>query len=192
MSLLMRLEPLGQDTAVTVAKILGVFFPDARGVLDLTPGHGCFWSEAVPIGVTVETSAYDFRCLPYADASIDVPIIDPPHNADSGARSIMGQRYGTYRQRDLEHAVRAGVREAWRVARLGVIVKVTDQVHAQRYQRMSGWVYEELGEPYDVVHQEHRPLIDPRWREPQLSARNNLSSYLIFRRDGPLHRRQKG
>ena len=182
-----------QPTAELVAHILRVFFPDATTALDLTPGRGCFWSETVPIQVTVEASAQDFRALPYADNSYDLVVFDPPHVADAGAHGIMGQRYGTYRQRELEPAIRAGCREAWRVARLGVLVKVTDAVHGQTFIRMSGWVYAELGEPFDVVHGQHRPLIDGKWLEPQLSARNNGSTYLIFRRDGARHvRRMKG
>lgn len=188
---LVRFESVGQPTAAVVAHILSVFFADAQSALDLTPGRGCFWREDVPIAVSVSTSTHDFRDLPYIDQSWDVVLFDPPHNADAGARSIMGQRYGTYRQAELEPAVRQGVREAWRVARLGLVVKVTDQVHVSRFVRMSGWVFDELGEPFDVVHQLHRALIDPKWLEPQLSARNNGSSYLIFRRDGPVHRRRK-
>lgn len=190
--LLLRYEPSGQSTAAIVAKILHVCFPDAEAVVDLTPGHGCFWREDVPIGVSVEASLHDFRCLPYGDDSYDVALLDPPHNADAGPQSIMGRRFGTYRSAELEPAIRFGVREARRIARLGIVVKVTDHVHGQRFVRMSGWVYDELGEPWEVVHQvRSRALVDPRWREPQLSARNNGATYLIFRRDGPLHRRPK-
>jgi hypothetical protein len=159
--------------------------------VDLTPGRGCFWRGDIPTNVTVERSTHDFRHLPYADRSYDVPLLDPRHNADAGVRSVMGQRYGTYKHADLERVVRQGAREAWRVARLGVIVKVTDAVHAQCFVRMSRWVYEELGEPYDLVHQLHRALIDPKWREPQLSARNNGSTYLVFRRDRARHVRTR-
>jgi hypothetical protein len=161
-SSLQRFEAAGQPTALIVAKILRTSFPDAQRVVDLTPGGGCFWRADVPLTVSVEASSHDFCRLPYERDSYDVALFDPPHNADAGARSIMGQRYGTYRQAELEPAVRQGAREAWRVARLGVIVKVTDAIHAQRFVRMSGWIYGELGEPYEVVHQEHRPLIDSR------------------------------
>ena len=52
------------------------------------------------------------------------------------------------------HVVRDGVREAWRVARLGIIVKVTDHVHGQRYVLESDWVRETVGEqPFDEVYQ---------------------------------------
>jgi hypothetical protein len=73
----------------------------------------------------------------------------------------MGQRYGTYTARELPDVIRAGVREAWRVSRLVIVVKVTDQVHGQCFQRESGWVIDALDlEPYEVIHQLHRPLSD--------------------------------
>jgi len=186
----LRYAPL--QTAELVAAITWVCFPEAATAVDLTPGHGNFWSERVPVRVSVEASRNDFTALPYADLSYDVVYFDPPHNADAGARSIMGQRFGTYPHGELEDVVRRGTREAWRVARLGVVVKVTDSIHAQKFIRMSGWIYEELGEPFDVVHQlRRRAMIDKRWKLPQLSARNNGSSYLVFRRDGLAHVRRQ-
>jgi hypothetical protein len=180
--LLVRFETARQSTAALVAKMLRTSFPDARTAIDLTPGFRCFWRKDVPIAVTVTSSPHDFRCLPYADDSYCVALFDPPHMADAGADSIMGTRFGTFKQADLEPAVRQGSKEAWRVGRLGVIVKATDAMHGSRFVRMSGWIYAELGEPYDVVHQVRaRPLIDPRWKDPPLSARNNGASYLVFR-----------
>jgi hypothetical protein len=109
--------------------------------------------------------------------------------ADGGKTSIMANRYGTYRWCDLEPAIRAGTREAWRVARLGTVIKLCDYVHGSRYRRLTAWAIAELGEPYDVVHQVRPPLHDGKWREPQLSAYSNGSTYLIWRKDGPVHRR---
>jgi hypothetical protein len=190
---LLRFELASQPTAVIIAKILRTSFRNAETAIDLTPGRGCFWRRDVPITVTVKRSTHDFRCLPYADNSFDVALLDPPHVADAGADSIMGSRFGTFKQADLEPAVRQGTREAWRVAR-GVIVKVTDHVHGQRYVLESDWVRDALDwqPPYEVVHQvRDRALVDPRWRVPQLSARNNGSTYLIFRKDGDRHVRER-
>jgi hypothetical protein len=193
---LLRFESAGRTTAAVIASILRVCFSDAQTAVDLTPGHGGFWTERIPIRVLVTRSSYDFTALPYANESFDVALFDPPHLADAGTSSIMGSRYGTYRtQQALEQAVRKGTGQAWRIARLGVVIKVCDHVHGSRLVRMSRWIDEVLcelgGQPYEVVHQLHRPLIDPRWREPQLSARNNGSSYLIFRKDSPIHRRRR-
>lgn len=178
-------------TAVLVADIIRIAFPSAASAVDLTPGQGRFWSERVRIGVSVEVSPHDFTCLPYADRSFDIAVFDPPHLADGGERSIMRSRYGTYRQADLEPTVRAGCREAWRVSRLGVLAKVCDHTHAQRLVWMTGWVTGELGDPSEVIHNQRRaPLVDGKWREPQLSARSNGATYLVFRRE-PRHLRTR-
>lgn len=180
----------GTPSATIVARVLRVVYPDVQTVIDLTPGRRAFWREAPP--VQVDFSSHDFRFLPYADGAFDLAVIDPPHTADAGVASIMGQRYGTYKQHELERVVRQGVREAWRVSRLGVLVKVADTTHGQQFVRMSRWVIDELGEPYEQVHQVRpRALVDPRWKG-QLSARNNGAVYLAYRRGSQKHIRRCG
>jgi hypothetical protein len=172
--------------AEAVTGMLRVLFPDARSALDLTPGRGNFWDGTAHVEVTA--SEADFRCLPYADGAFDVAIYDPPHVADGGRAGIMARRFGTYRNGDLERAVRAGCREAMRVGRLGCIVKVTDHTHGQTFTWQTGWVTDELGAPYDVVHQVRaRNLEDGRWRGAY-SARSNGSVYLAFRHGDQRHR----
>jgi hypothetical protein len=189
--LLLRYMPPGTSPPLVIAGILGTLFPDAVSAVDLTPGRHGFWSEQVPIHVVVTFCEHDFRALPYVDQAFDVALFDPPHLADAGTMSIMGRRFGSYPNRDLETIVRQGCREAWRVARLGTIVKVTDHVHGRRFVRMSGWGISELGEPFEVVHHTRaQPLIDPRWGA-QLSAYNNGSTFLVWRRDGPVHVRRR-
>lgn len=186
-------------TPTIVALMLRVFFPDAETALDMTYGSGSFWDGSAHVRVTGLDSnparaldgVADFRKLDRADDSFDVTLFDPPHIADAGAESIMGARFSTYDNADLEDVIRAGASEAIRVGRLGAIIKVTDHVHGQRFVRESGWVILELGEPYDVVHQTRsNAMIDPKWNE-QLSAYNNGSTYLVFRKDTPLHVRRK-
>jgi hypothetical protein len=172
--------------AAIVSAMLRVHFPDARTALDLTPGRGRFWDGTAHVEVTA--SAADFRCLPHADGAFDVAIYDPPHIADGGADGIMAKRFGTYKAGDLEPTIRAGCREAMRVGRLGCIVKVTDHVHCQRFIWQTGWVSDELGTPYDVVHQVRpRNLEDGNWRNV-FSARSNGAVYLAFRHGDQLHR----
>ena len=157
--------------AAIIASMLRVLFPDARSALDLTPGRGTFWDGTAHVEVTA--SEADFRCLPCADG---------------GRAGIMARRFGTYRNGDLERAVRAGCREAMRVGRLGCIVKVTDHTHGQTFTWQTGWVTDELGAPYDVVHQVRaRNLEDGRWRGAY-SARSNGSVYLAFRHGDQRHR----
>jgi hypothetical protein len=199
----MRETPLlrfSQDlpTATIVSLILRVFFPDAKTALDVTYGSGNFWDGSAHVEVTAHDldptraphGVVDFTGLPYADAVCDVVLADPPHLADLSSGSIMAERFGTYPDAQLADAIQRGVREAWRVARLGIVIKVTDHVHSQRYQLESDWVRAALDglEPYDVVHQVRSgALIDPKWGA-QMSAYNNGSTFMIFRKDGPLHR----
>jgi hypothetical protein len=185
--MLLRYMPAGTPAPVLIAAILQTLFPDAQTAVDLTPGRHGFWSERVPTNVSVTFCEHDFCDLPYPDEAFDVALFDPPHLADAGKKSIMGNRFGTYRNADLESTVRQGCREAWRVAQLGAVVKLTDHVHGRKFVRMSGWGISELGEPFEVVHHiRTKPLIDPRW-QTQLSAYNNGSTFLIWRKDGPLH-----
>jgi hypothetical protein len=177
------------SSAALVARLIRVVYPDVHSVLDLTPGQRTFWRDGSSL--CLEFSPHDFRSLPYADGSFDLAVFDPPHTEDS-PRGIMGQRYGgMYKHHELEPAVRAGVREAWRVGRVGALIKVVDAVHGQQLVRMSGWVLDELGEPYELAYQvRKRALIDPKWGPRQLSARNNGAVYLAYRRGSQKHVRR--
>jgi hypothetical protein len=188
-------------TATIVTLILRVAFPDAKTALDMTYGSGAFWDGSAHVEVTAHDNnpsraldgVVDFTKLPYEKSDFDVALFDPPHIADAGAESIMGQRFGTYSEEQLPDVIRAGSREAWRVARLGIIVKITDHIHGLAYVLESDWVRDALDgqPPYDVVHQVRSgAMVDPKWEE-QLSAYNNGSSYLIFRRGVQKHVRRR-
>jgi hypothetical protein len=106
-----------------------------------------------------------------------------------GKPSVMGARFGTFPTiPDLRAALDQGCCEAWCVARLGVIVKCQDYVHASRVQWLPRWVQVALGEPYDrVIQRRPQKIVDPKWRE-QRSAYRNHAEFLAFRKDGPVHR----
>jgi hypothetical protein len=177
-----------------------VYFLDAETALDMTYGNGGFWGGSAHVRVTAHDidplraphGVADFRNLPYDDDAYDVALFDGPHLADSSQGSIMGDQFGTYPDAELKEAIQDGAREAWRVGRLGCVIKVTDHVHGELFQEQTDWVKEALGIPlFEKVHQTRsRSLIDPKWEQPQLSAYNNGSTYLIFSKRGPLHRRQ--
>lgn len=184
------------ETPVIVAQILRVYFPDAETAFDSTGGVGGFWDGSEPVQVTslfvdpgrTDGAAGDFRQLDHDDESFDVALFDPPHLADSSDSAVMAEKFGSVPDDELEAVISDGCREAWRVARLGIIVKVTDHVHGQRYVLESDWVRQAIGQPpYDEVYQV-RPnaMIDPKWEE-QLSAYNNGSTYLIFRKGDSKH-----
>jgi len=184
-------------TATIVSLILGVCFPDAETALDMTYGAGNFWDGSAAVKVLAHdllaerapNGAADFRSLPYNPRSFSVVLFDPPHLAD--AHGVMAERFGTYAHQHLERVITDGVNEAWRLCKLGIVVKVTDHIHDEQLQLESDWVRDAMGQrPYEVVHQV-RPhaLVDPRWEE-QLSAYNNGSSYLVFRRGEQRHVRR--
>jgi len=187
-------------TPIIVAQILRVYFPAAETALDLTGGDGGFWDGSELLEVTrlivdpskAPAGVEDFRSLPHIpDDAHDVTLFDPPHVADAGDESIMGAKFGTFDDMDIEAAIQAGCREAWRIGRLGTVVKVTDHVHGSRYVLESDWVRAAIGQPpFDEVYQVRaNAVIDPKWNE-QLSAYNNGATYLIFRKDGPMHVRR--
>lgn len=193
------------SSAQVVAKLLRVLFPDARTILDATYSQGKFWGTETAhlrvIGTDLDPKGAkdaraDFRHLPFLSASVDVVVLDPPFLWDEGKknRSIMGKRFSTYRSE--QHAietVQGGAREAWRVARLGAIVKCQDFCHASKKVWMSQWLREAVPvEPYDAVHLVGRSkVIDPKWTGSQLTAWSNSTSFWAWRKDGPIHKRRR-
>lgn len=185
--------------------LLGVLLPDARTVLDTTWGMGKFWNGSAGVQVTgLDISPHgrpqvvgDFTRLPFRDDAFDVVIFDPPYLSDMSRKtaSIMDERFGSYRsEREAKATVQAGAAEAWRVARLGVIVKVMDHNHGSRLVRMTRWVEDTIPtDLYDVAYLTSRAKVeDKKWsrRDPrQLSVRANATSWLVWRKSGPVHRR---
>jgi hypothetical protein len=192
---LYRYNPPEKTPAEIIAESLATFFPDALTCIDFTYGNGKFWNaDKFPVKPKVDHTepGVDFRDTHIEDGKFDVVIFDPPHNADAGQDSVMGQRFDTYANADLEAVIRAGCAEAWRVARLGTIVKVCDQTHGQLFQWEWGWVVETLGLPYDITHGTRKSSMeDPRWtaKGPPLSARSNGAVYLIHRKGEQKHLR---
>lgn len=193
----MRISP-----ARAVAELLRVCFPDARTALDLTYGHGRFWDGTAHVAVTgldrdpgrAPHVVADFRALPFADDAFDVAVFDPPFLSDGGAGSVMAARYTAYRsEAEARASIALGCAEAWRVGRLGALVKVQDSHHGGRFVELTRWVADAIPVPlYDRVEvpNERRKIIDPKWRQPQLSTYRRHSTYLLFRKDGPMHRRR--
>lgn len=191
-------------SAQTVAKMLRVLFPDATTVLDSTWGKGRFWDGNTAVRVTgLDMSPHgrpsvlgDFTRLPFDDEAFDVVVLDPPYQWDEGKRkrSIMGLRFSTYR--DEAHAreiVQAGATEAWRVARLGILVKVQNFCHASLPVRMTRWVEDVLPHPpYGEVHQARTStlkVMDPKWSD-QLSVYSRSTTFLAFRHGDQRHKRR--
>ena len=195
------------DTAEVVADIMRVCFPEAQDALDVTYGSGNFWKGEQHIDVIAHDlnpsraphGEMDFRDLRYGDQSFDVVLFDPPHMADAGEESVLGERFGSYSNDELKNVVQEGAREAWRVSYLGVVIKVSDTVHNQVFVSMTEWVRDALDEvealgisPYEIVYQVRtNPFVDPKWLKPQLSAINNGSIYMIFKHGSQKHARTR-
>lgn len=193
------------SSAQVVAKMLRVLFPDAATVLDATHSKGKFWGTETAhlrvIGTDLDPAGAkdaraDFTRLPFLSGSVDVVVVDPPFLWDEGKtnRSIMGKRFSTYRSE--QHAIETvqnGAREAWRVARIGVIVKCQDFCHASKKVWMSQWLREAIPvELYDAVHLVGRSkVIDPKWTGSQLTAWSNSTSFLTWRKGDQRHIRRR-
>lgn len=187
------------DSAEATRRYLDLAFRDCHTALDLTVASGGFWRRRTPPGLAVTTNAIDPRCaadlhldftatgLP--DESYDLVIYDPPHLADCGAMSIMGRRFGSATTTDgLDALVTAGVREAWRIARVGLLVKLADSSHGGEYLQLSRWVADQFdARPYFVAHTTRSPLEDGKWKVQRV-PRSNGAVYLVWRKAGHEHR----
>jgi hypothetical protein len=187
--------------ADVIRRLLQLGFRDARTVADMTYAGGCFWREPLPPGIVLTTSSidpaaetdlhHDFTATGLPDGAYDVVIIDPPHNQHTGQASFMRARYGSATRELIED----GVRESWRVGRLGIIVKVQDQNHGSRYVEESEWVRHGVlradGTPMPVyikLEQLGRPTLGHGRRKlHQRVPYRSASTYLVFRKDGPEH-----
>jgi len=186
---------------VAVRHLLHLCFRDCLTVLDLTYGAGNFWSPPLPPGISLARNSLDpdveaeFR-VDYTNTKLqagidDLVIFDPPHTADNGETGHFKQRYGGKVKGNvgLMTDIRQGTAEAWRLARLGILVKVADTSHGGELLMESHWVQQEIGRiPYAVIHTVKRhPILDPK-HKVQRVPKSNGAVYLAFRKDSHKHR----
>ena len=110
-------------------------FPGPQTVLDLTYATGGFWRwDHGALSVAVHHNpGWDFRATTLPDKSYDVVAFDPPHtSAGHGASAdlygICRVHGGPRNRADVRVWLMAGVNEAARIARTGIIVKYKDCV----------------------------------------------------------------
>lgn len=187
------------SSAEATRRYIHLAFRDAHTAIDLTAAHGGFWKPPVPPGLAVTMNNLDpssaadlhldFTATGLPDGAYDLVVYDPPHLADLGADSIMGKRFGSAKGTDgLDQLVTAGAAEAWRIARVGILVKLADHSHGSEFLQLSRWVLDHLGaEPYFVAHTTRSPLLDGKW-EAQRVPRSNGAIYLVWRKGGGPHR----
>ena len=180
--------------------LVHVAFRDAHTALDLTYAHAGFWREPLPPGLRLATNNLDprsgaelhldFTRTGLPDAACDLAVYDPPHVADGGMRSIMARRFGTVRGTGaLREMIEAGAREAWRVAAVGILVKVTDHAHGGEFLSQSDWVKAVIpAHPYVVLHAYRGGHLRDGKHRVQRVPRSNGAVYLAFRKDGHRHK----
>lgn len=187
------------SSAEATRRYIHLAFRDAHTALDLTVASGGFWRWRVPPGLDVTTNNLDpssvadlhldFTATGLPDGSYDLVIYDPPHLADLGDESIMGRRFGSALGSDgLDRLVTDGVREAWRLARVGILVKLADSSHGSEFLQLSRWVFDALAvRPYFVAHTTRPQLEDGKWKVQRV-PRSNGAVYLVWRKEGHVHR----
>jgi len=179
--------------AEATRRYLHLAFRDAYDVLDLTYARGGFWRDPLPPGIVLTTNNVDpdaptdlhvdFTATGLPDASFDLVVLDPPHLASLGPRSLMRRRFGTVRGAGgLERLIRAGIREAWRLARIGVLVKLADHSQSYKFLMLTSWAEDELGVRLYWRAQTYRPPFGGT--RQSLAPRSNGADWLIWRRDG--------
>jgi hypothetical protein len=188
------------SSAEATRRLVHLAFRDAHTALDLTHAHRGFWRDPLPPGLTVTSNNLDpkaaadlhldFTATGLPDGPYDLVVYDPPHVADAGADSILGQRFGSVRgTAALRELIEAGAREAWRVARVGILVKIADHSHQGEHQGLSDWVKASIPMPLYTQLHTVRPsyLRDGKHRATRV-PRNNGATYLAYRKDSHRHR----
>jgi hypothetical protein len=209
---------------VQFPEVLSLYVRPGARIADVTWGKGVFWKNVdpalyKPIGSDVRTDAdtrngavADCRALPYASASLDAVVFDPPYMHTPGGTAHIGhQNYEEYYQNNaanqssdalkyheavLDLYFRAAT-EAWRVLKhKGIyIVKCQDEVcankqrltHVEIINRLESQCF--ITEDLFVLMRTGRPGVS-RIKE-QKHARKNHSYFLVFRKIDPNARQRK-
>jgi len=183
------------SSAEAVRILLHCFFRDAHTALDLTHGAGQFWKPPYPPGLALATNNVDpnaptdhhvnFTATGFPEGAYGVALWDPPHLPHLAPTSFMARRYGTVRSTaGFRAMIEAGAREAWRIASVGIIVKLADFPNGGAYLPLTSWAYDALGvSPCYVMHTVGRPSPRPKGEVGRV-PRNNGADWLVFRKDG--------
>ena len=174
--------------------ILELYVPEGSIIADVTWGTGAFWRRVdirkYNLCRSDSLTGTDFRHLPYADATIDALILDPPFmHAGATAHSSINDRYHNEKNTSHESVIRlyaGGLLEAARVLRKKgiVIVKCQDEIESGR-QRFSHVEIIQLLEIFGFEVLDFFVLMSnglPMMREPrQQHARKNHSYAIVAR-----------
>lgn len=126
-------------------EVFKIWIEDGWRVADVTFGRGTFWQKIdaskYRTFFTDLTDGVDFRKLPYADASMEAVILDPPYM--HGGSTVKTSINDLYRNQNGSHAsvirlYAGGILESARVLMRGgiLMVKCQDEIESGR-QRLS-------------------------------------------------------
>ena len=182
--------------------VLSLYVQPGSKVADVTFGKGVFWRkipenayELLPSDIA---QGVDCRQLPYADASLDCVVFDPPYmHTPGGTAHVNHQNYENYYHNNISSSKKkyheavldlyfSAALETWRVLKKnGVyIVKCQDEVCANRQRLTHVEIINELAkygfvvEDLFVVVRNGRPGVSRMLR--QVHARKNHSYFLVF------------
>jgi len=173
-----------------MAKILKLHFPEGR-IIDLTFGHGVFYKlggrervTGVDIRPTGDVVA-DSTNLPYGNNEFDIAVVDPPYKRGNNRYE---HRYGIAPKTETQvtRLYEAMIKEAFRVAANGVIIKLQDgtdghRFHARGYQ-ISGFVKEMTGlEPFDICYNIRKDVPSSMVQGEPHFFKNAVSVWLIYK-----------
>jgi hypothetical protein len=193
---------VGANSAM-IRDAVKLYIADGAVVADVTFGRGAFWTETDLVRFTLlksdlnpangEITRADLRHLPYADASVDVEVLDPPYAYHIQTTHLFSRRFsrGTPNMTldEIRDLFREGMVEARRVLKPGGLlwVKCKDSTEsgAQRWQHVE--VYNDalaLGfAAKDLFLVISPPPIASFWKR-QRSARKAHSYLWIFQKPG--------
>ena len=192
--------------------VLSLYVPEGSRIADVTYGKGVFWKKVetdnYELLATDLRSGVDCRKLPYADASIECVVFDPPYMHTPGGTAHQNhQNFERYYQNNgtenptvkYHEAVLdlyfKGAKEAYRVLRENgiLIIKCQDEVCANRQRLTHVEIVNELSangfivEDLFVLLRTNRPGVSRILK--QNHARKNHSYFLVFRKPKPIKSR---
>lgn len=185
------------SNADLIAEVAKLYARQHHKIADLTYGKGVFWRQCPQLDVTgsdivtVPERQYDFRCLPYEDASFDIAVLDPPYIHSPGQHQTDHRYQNAETTKGLDHdgimrLYADGMAEAKRITRLNgqVWVKCKDQI-ASGIQRWDHIKIFQMAEDIGLYAKDLFLLeptsqtTDARW-DIQLHARKRHSYLWVF------------